>query len=48
MKSINNLFDVDYKDIWNYDVSVNQYTSIGGTSKNAILSQIVSLKKFLK
>ncbi|XP_066926755.1 argininosuccinate lyase-like [Clytia hemisphaerica] len=48
MKSINNLFYVDYKDIWNYDVSVNQYTSIGGTSKNVILSQIESLKKFLK
>ena len=48
MKSVSDKFDGDFVDIWNYDKSVDQYSSIGGTSKSAVLAQIKLLDEMLK
>ena len=41
------LFQDDIKTLWNYEASVDQYTSTGGTSKTAVLKQIERLGKWL-
>ena len=41
------LFQDDIKTLWNYEASVDQYTSTGGTSKAAVLKQIERLGKWL-
>jgi len=48
MKTIHEKFEEDFSQIWDYNVSVDQYTSTGGTSKTAVEKQIATLKSFLK
>ena len=48
MKLVSDKFDGDFVDIWNYNKSVDQYSSIGGTSKSAVLAQIKLLDEMLK
>lgn len=40
-------FDDDVKKVWNYENSVDQYTSVGGTSKSAVIQQITKLNQWL-
>ena len=42
------LFEEDILDIWNYEHSVEQYVSEGGTSKASVVKQIVMLDKWLQ
>lgn len=46
-KTIHHLFEADIQDIWNYENSVEQYSSVGGTGKQAVSSQLKELKKIL-
>eukprot|EP00794_Sanderia_malayensis_P011392 gene11392-12578_t len=48
LKTIHALFDDDILKLWNYEHSVEQYTSQGGTSKSGIFEQITSLETWLK
>lgn len=47
MKSISSEFEADFVEIWDYNSSVDQYSSLGGTSKSAVLTQIEMLQTFL-
>lgn len=33
-------FDSDITDVYNFEKSVEQYSSIGGTAKNSVMAQI--------
>ncbi|XP_060528402.1 argininosuccinate lyase [Cylas formicarius] len=48
LKNISIHFDVDIGKVWNYENSVEQYQTIGGTSKSSVLRQIASLKQWLE
>lgn len=41
------MFTEDVSQVWNYRNSVEQYTSIGGTSTKSILDQIERLKEWI-
>jgi len=47
LKTVSPLFEKDVEKIWNYENSVDQYTSTGGTSRVAVLKQIEELRKWL-
>lgn len=40
-------FDESVLSVWNYEQSVEQYTSYGGTSLKSVEEQIVNVKKWL-
>lgn len=40
-------FDVDVGRVWNYENSIEQYQSIGGTAKESVLHQIDTLLQWL-
>lgn len=44
LKEISPHFTEDIMSIWNYENSVEQYTSVGGTSKHAVMKQIEEVK----
>jgi len=46
-KTIHKSFSEDVKEIWNYENSTDQYTSIGGTSRDAVLAQVKKLEAWL-
>lgn len=47
MKSVSDLFEADVMSVWNYESSVEQYTSTGGTAKSAVQSQISALREYI-
>ena len=47
MRSVSELFTPDIDRVWDYNSSVEQYSSIGGTSKSSVMQQIESVKKWL-
>ncbi|XP_065055700.1 argininosuccinate lyase-like isoform X2 [Rhopilema esculentum] len=47
LKSVHASFDADVKLVWNYEHSTDQYTSIGGTGKEAVLAQVKLLEKWI-
>lgn len=40
-------FEADVTKVWNYESSVEQYQTVGGTSRNSVLLQIESLYTWL-
>jgi len=46
-KTIHKSFSEDVQEIWNYENSTDQYTSIGGTSRDAVLAQVKKLEAWL-
>ncbi|XP_071849197.1 argininosuccinate lyase-like isoform X2 [Apostichopus japonicus] len=44
LKSIHSQFDEDVAKLWDYETSVEQYSSLGGTAKSAVSKQIKELK----
>lgn len=48
LQAIDSRFEADVKDVWNYEVSVERKSSIGGTGKNSVLAQIDLLLSFAK
>lgn len=47
LKAISVHFDVDIGKVWNYENSIEQYQTIGGTSKCSVLDQINKLEKWI-
>ncbi|CAH1122484.1 unnamed protein product [Ceutorhynchus assimilis] len=47
LKAISSHFEVDIGKVWNYENSIEQYQSVGGTAKKSVLNQINKLKKWL-
>lgn len=47
LKQLNENFEQDVMDVWNFSTSVDRRTSIGGTSRKTVLDQILSLNSFL-
>lgn len=43
-KSVSSDFGEDVLAVWNYENSVEQYTSTGGTAKAAVLQQISAIE----
>lgn len=37
-------FEPDIQDIYNFEKSVEQYTSVGGTAKSAVMEQIINFE----
>ncbi|XP_033095270.1 argininosuccinate lyase-like, partial [Anneissia japonica] len=48
MKTISSYFEEDVNKVWNYENSVEQYTSTGGTSKASVLAQVDQLSTWLE
>ncbi|XP_070572641.1 argininosuccinate lyase-like isoform X2 [Ptychodera flava] len=48
LKKVSAAFDNDVASVWNYENSVEQYTSSGGTSRQSVLKQIEQLNKWLE
>lgn len=40
-------FDADVAKVWNYENSIEQYQTVGGTSKTSVLQQIEVLEAWL-
>ncbi|XP_059617187.1 argininosuccinate lyase [Phlebotomus argentipes] len=47
LKAINSAFAEDVLKIWNFENSVEQYSSLGGTSRNSVKTQIATLAAFI-
>ncbi|KAK9720580.1 Argininosuccinate lyase C-terminal [Popillia japonica] len=47
LQSINEKFQVDVEDVWNYETSIEQYQTIGGTSRNSVIAQLDILRNWL-
>ncbi|KAI4461512.1 argininosuccinate lyase [Holotrichia oblita] len=47
LQSINEHFQADAVNVWNYEASIEQYQTIGGTSRNSVIAQVDILKKWL-
>lgn len=45
LASVSADFTSDVSSVWNYEHSVEQYTSTGGTAKSAVLHQIEAMTK---
>jgi len=45
LKQISPLFEEDVKNVWNFEHSVEQYQSVGGTSKSSVLKQVAETKQ---
>lgn len=43
-----NNFDNDFEKIWNYENSIEQYDTIGGTAKSSVKEQIRNLEVWLE
>lgn len=48
LQAIDSRFDADVMNVWDYEVSVERKSSIGGTGKESVLSQIQTLLDFAK
>jgi len=46
LKEIDENFDTDVKNLWNYESSVEQYQVVGGTAKSSVLNQVEQLRAF--
>lgn len=46
-KSIDERFDADVKDVFDFEASVERRTAIGGTAKSAVLAQLDNLEKLI-
>eukprot|EP01135_Chromosphaera_perkinsii_P010756 Nk52_evm35s2209 gene=Nk52_evmTU35s2209 len=47
LQSICPSFEEDVKSIWDFEKSVEQYSSSGGTSKSSVLEQIANMKEWI-
>mmetsp|Transcript_13050 Transcript_13050/g.37023 ORF Transcript_13050/g.37023 Transcript_13050/m.37023 type:complete len:472 (+) Transcript_13050:190-1605(+) len=47
LKPISDLFAEDFKEVWNYNQSVEQYQAPGGTSRSSVTCQIGSVRQLL-
>ncbi|XP_038056055.1 argininosuccinate lyase-like [Patiria miniata] len=47
LKTVSPAFEEDISAVWNYENSVEQYTSTGGTSKQAVMKQVQQLEEWL-
>lgn len=47
MRAVSELFDADVMSVWNYENSVEQYCSVGGTARSAVLSQVEAMRQFV-
>ncbi|KAJ1967373.1 argininosuccinate lyase [Dispira parvispora] len=47
LKSLHPSFEADVQDVWNYERSIDNRASIGGTSKPTVLQQITHLREWL-
>ncbi len=47
-KNFNSSFDEDVFEIFNFERSVEQYQSTGGTSRSSVLNQIIFMKNYLR
>ncbi|XP_002738808.1 argininosuccinate lyase-like [Saccoglossus kowalevskii] len=47
MKTISPVFEADIANVWNYENSVEQYSSAGGTSKQSVIQQVEQLEEWL-
>ncbi len=47
LKTVNTAFDTDVSDVWNYENSVEQYKSVGGTSHASVQQQVEALNTWL-
>ncbi|XP_065665105.1 argininosuccinate lyase [Hydra vulgaris] len=47
LATLHGVFDIDIEKVWDYESSVNQYTSTGGTSKIQVSKQIQKLQSWL-
>lgn len=48
LQAVDNRFDTDVLDVFNYEHSVEMKSSTGGTSKSAVLEQIHILNELTK
>ena len=48
LKTIDSRFDADVAKVWDYEVSVERKSSIGGTAKASVLKQIEDVIAFAK
>jgi argininosuccinate lyase len=48
LKAIDSRFDADVAKVWDYEVSVERKSSIGGTAKASVLKQIEDVIAFAK
>lgn len=48
LKAIDSRFDADVTKVWDYEVSVERKSSLGGTSKNSVMKQIEDVIAFAK
>ncbi|XP_071945197.1 argininosuccinate lyase-like [Antedon mediterranea] len=48
LKTVSTYFEEDVSEVWNYENSVEQYTSTGGTSKANVLLQVDELTTWLE
>ena len=48
LQAIDSRFDADVSKVWDYDVSVERKSSIGGTAKASVLKQIEDVIAFAK
>lgn len=47
LKAVHDAFSDDVMQVWQYESSVEQYQSLGGTSKSAVLTQVAQLSNLL-
>ncbi|XP_071789938.1 argininosuccinate lyase-like [Asterias amurensis] len=47
LKTVSPAFEDDVSSVWNYENSVEQYTSTGGTSKQAVMKQVQQLEEWM-
>ena len=48
LQAIDSRFEADVSEVWNYEVSVERKSSIGGTGKASVLKQIDDVIAFAK
>lgn len=46
LQAIDNRFEADVMDVWNYEVSVERKSSIGGTAKKCVMEQIEKIEAY--
>lgn len=46
LQEIDSRFEADVMNVWNYEVSVERKSSIGGTAKSSVIRQIDGISEF--
>ena len=47
LKSLHPAFEDDVLDVWSYEKSVENRSSLGGTSRSAVMTQLEQLREWL-